>query len=143
MDHLGHLVPHMGPLGRALDLGQIADGAGEHIHQAGLAGPVVGPVVGGKTVDQAAGEIGLAVEEDAIVGHEHIFEGDHGLPAHGAEARLAHIDALQLVPAVVAGLPAEDQGDAGRIDGHGADNGIILWRSRPGPWWASPGFRGS
>ena len=76
MDHLGHLVPDMGGLGGALNLGQIGHRSGQHIDQTGLAAPVIGPVVGGETIDQGVGEFGFAVHEYPLPGDKDVFEGD-------------------------------------------------------------------
>ena len=45
MDHLRDLIFYVRGLSCTLNLGQVADSACQHIHEAGLAGTVIGPVV--------------------------------------------------------------------------------------------------
>ena len=126
MGHFRDFVAHMRPLGGALNEAQVAHRTDEHIHQPGLAGPVVGAVVGGKPVYEIARKFGFAIHEYVFIRYKDIFENKYGFAPDGPKRGLADIDALHAVPAIVVGLPAENHRDAGRVDRHRADNGVIF-----------------
>ncbi len=62
----------------------------------------------------------------ALPGDEHVVEDDHRLLA--GEVRVAGVDVAAVHGARVAGLPAVDVGDARRVDGQRADDGVVLVR---------------
>ena len=64
---------------------------------------------------------GLAVEEDALVGHEHVVEDDEAVGHADAAAHreVADVVALRVVRRV-------DDAHAGRADRHGAGDGVVL-----------------
>ncbi len=122
--HLGQLVLDVGGLGRALHVAGHGAGPDDDVTDPALAAAVVLPVQGGEPLDQRTAELGLAAHEHPIHGHEHVLEHEQGLAAHQAVVRLAHVDpALEL--AVVVGLAAEDLDDPRRVQGHGADQGVV------------------
>ena len=126
VDHLGHLVPHMGSLGGALDLGQIGHRPGQDIDQAGFASPVIGPVVGGETIDQGVGEFRLPVHEYPLRRDKDILEGDESLAADPPEKEVPGIDPFPVVLAVVVGLTSEDHRYPGGVGRHRADHGVVF-----------------
>ena len=58
--------------------------------------------------------------------NEDILKYDNRFPPYSPKRGLADIDAFFAVAATVIGLPAENHRDAGRINRHGTDNGVIF-----------------
>ena len=80
-------------------------------------------MVAGEPLHQHAGKLGLAVQEDALIGHKHVVEDGQGL--HPAELTVAHVQlaALQL-PGVTA-LAADDHVDARGVRRYGEGDGVV------------------
>ena len=114
----------MAGLGRAVVVGGQGGGADEHVAHAHLAPAVALAVVAGEALHHHAGKLGLAVEEDALVGHEHVVKDGEGL--HAAELGVAHVHLAALPLAGVAALAADDHVQALAVHGHGEGDGVIL-----------------
>ncbi len=61
-----------------------------------------------------------------VAGDEDVIKYDYRLTADRSKRRFARIDAFALIAAVVAGLTAENQGHAGRVDRSRTDHGIVF-----------------
>ena len=95
VDHLDQLVLHRAGLLHAVVLGNQGSGTDQGVAYADLAAAVALPVVAGKALHHHAGELILAVEEDVLVGDEHVVQHHQGLLA--AELRVAHVDGRVLL----------------------------------------------
>ena len=122
--HLDELILDVAGLGRAVVVGGHGGRPDEHVAHANLAPAVALAVVAGEPLHQHAGKLRLPVEEDPVVGHEHIVEDGQGL--HAAELAVAHVHLAALQLPGVAGLAADDHGDAWGVHGYGEGDGVVL-----------------
>ena len=122
--HLDEFVLDVAGLGRPVVVGRHRRRADEHVAHAHLAPAVTLAVIAGEALHHHAGELRLPVEEDALVGDEHVVKDHQGL--HPAELRVAHVHLAALPLPGVAALPADDHEDALRVDGHGEGHGVVL-----------------
>ena len=123
--HLDELILHRAGLLHAVVLGSQGRSADEGVAHAHLAAAVALAVIAGEALHHHAGELILTVEEDVLVGDEHVVQHHQGLLA--AELGVAHIDGgvlLQL--AGVAGLTAIDHVHALGVGGAGEGDGPVL-----------------
>ena len=125
MNHLGDFFLDVRSFGSPLDLGKVADGPGQHIHQTRLAGTVVGPVVGGETINNGARKFGFTIEKYLFVGHKYVLKDNNRFSADGSEPRLAAVNIFQVVAPGIVGLAAEYHGDPLGIDRNRTYDGII------------------
>ena len=95
MGHLDELVLDSGGLLHAVVLSGQSGGTDQGIAHAHLAAAVALTVIAGETLHHHAGELILAVEEDVLVGDEHVVQHHQGLLA--AELRVAHVDGRVLL----------------------------------------------
>ena len=127
MGHLDELILHRAGFLHAVVLGGQGSRADEGVAHAHLAAAVALAVIAGEALHHHAGELILAVEEDVLVGDEHMVQHHQGLLA--AELGVAHIDGgvlLQL--AGVAGLTAVDHVHALGVGGAGEAHRPVLIR---------------
>ena len=119
----------------AVVLGGQSRGADQRVAHAHLAAAVALAVVAGEALHHHAGELILAVEEDVLVGDEHVVQNHQSLLA--AELGVAHVDGgvLLQLPGV-AGLTAVDHVHALGVGGAGKGSRPSPCRPRPWRWWA-------
>ena len=123
--HLDQLVLDSGGLLHTVVLGSQSGGADQGVAHADLAAAVGLAVIAGEALHDHAGELILAVEEDVLVGDEHMVQDHQGLLA--AELGVAHIDrGILLHLPGVAGLTAVDHVHALGVSGAGEGNGPVL-----------------
>ena len=123
MGHLDELVLDGTRLLHAVVFGGERGCADDDITHADLAAAVALTVIAREALHDHARELVFAVEEDILVGDEHVVEDDQGfLPA---EFAVAHIDAAVLHLARVAGLAAVDHVQTLGIGGAGKRHGIV------------------
>jgi len=126
MGHLDELVLHGAGLLHAVVLGGQSRRADDHVAHAHLAAAVALAVITGEALHHHPGELILAVEEDILVGDEHMVQHHQGLLA--AELGVAHVDAALLHLPGVTGLAAIDHVQALGVRGAGEGHGIVLVR---------------
>ena len=124
MGHLDELVLDVAGLGSAVVVGGHGGRADQHVAHAHLTAAVALAVITGEALHQHAGELRLAVEEDAVIGNEHVVEHRQGL--HTAELGVAHVHLGVFQLAGIAALTAHDQEQAGSVQRDGEGNGIVL-----------------
>ncbi|CAN4071960.1 D-alanyl-lipoteichoic acid biosynthesis protein DltB, partial [Dysosmobacter welbionis] len=95
VDHLDQLVLHRAGLLHAVVLRCQRRSTDQRVAHAHLAAAVALPVVAREPLHHHAGELILAVEEDVLVGDEHVVQHHQGLLA--AELRVAHVDGRVLL----------------------------------------------
>ena len=111
MSHLDELVLDVGSLGRACHFASQCGSADQNVAYADLAAAVRLTVVACEALYDHAGKLDFAVEEDAVVRNEYVVEDYEDLVA--AVYLVADVDVVVLLElAGVAGLTADDQGDA-------------------------------
>ena len=127
VDHLDQLVLHGAGLLHAVVLSGQGGGADQGVAHAHLAAAVGLAVIAGEPLHHHAGELILAVEEDVLVGDEHVVQDHQGLLA--AELGVAHVDGgvLLQLPGI-AGLTAVDHVHALGVGGAGEGNCPVLVR---------------
>ena len=125
MGHLDQLVLDSGGLLHTVVLGSQSGGADQGVAHADLAAAVGLAVITGEALHDHAGELILAVEEDVLVGDEHMVQDHQGLLA--AELGVAHIDGgvLLHLPGV-AGLTAINHVHTLGVGGAGEGDGPVL-----------------
>ena len=124
--HLNELVLDGGGLLHAVVLSGQSGGADQGVAHAHLAAAVGLAVITGEALHDHTGELILAVEEDVLVGDEHVIQNHQSLLA--AELGVAHVDrgVLLHLPGV-AGLTAVDHVHALGVGGAGkADSPILI-----------------
>ena len=125
MGHLDQLILNMRSLCRASHLTCQCGSADEHIANADLAAAVGLTVIACKALYHHAGKLGFAVEEDHIVRNEYTVENNQNLVT--AVNLVADVDVVMFLGlAGIAGLTAEDQGDAVGIGRARKGNGVVL-----------------
>ena len=123
--HLDELVLDSRGLLHAVVLGGESRSADEGVAHAHLAAAVGLAVIAGEALHDHAGELILAVEEDVLVGDEHVVQDHQGLLA--AELGVAHIDGGVLLQFTgVAGLTAVDHVHALGVGGAGEGDSPVL-----------------
>ena len=124
--HLDELVLDGGGLLHAVVLSGQSSGADQGVAHAHLAAAVGLTVITGEALHDHAGELILAVEEDVLVGDEHVVQHHQSLLA--AKLGVAYVDrgVLLHLPGV-AGLTAVDHVHALSVGGAGkADSPILI-----------------
>ena len=96
----------------------------QHVAHAHLAPAIALAVIASEALHQHSGKLGLAVEEDALVGHEYMVKDGEGL--HTAELGVAHIHLAALPLAGVAALAADNHKETLGVQGHREGDGIVL-----------------
>ena len=125
MGHLDQLILDMGSLCRARHIARQRGCADQHVAYADLAAAVALAMVAREALDDHAGKLDLAIEEDAVVRDEYAVENDqHLVPAVNLVANVDVIVLLKL--AGIAALAAVDQGDAVRVGRDRKGDGIVL-----------------
>ena len=123
--HLDQLILNVRSLCRTCHLAGKCSRADEHIANTDLAAAIGLTVIACKALYHHAGKLGLAVEEDHVVRNEHAVEDYQNLVA--AVNLVADIDVVIFLGlAGIAGLTAEDQGDAVGIGRARKGNGVVL-----------------
>ena len=126
---LDQLVLDVGRLRRACHLTCQCGSADEHIAYTNLAAAIGLTVIACKALYHHAGELGLAVEEDHVIRDKYTIENNQNLVT--AVNLVADINVVVFLGlAGVAGLTAQNQGNAFRVGRAGEGNRVVLVASR-------------
>ncbi|MPM24389.1 hypothetical protein SDC9_70871 [bioreactor metagenome] len=124
MGHLDELVLHSAGLLHAVVLSSQRGSTDHHVAHAHLAATVALAMIAGKAFHHHAGELILAIQEEVLVGNEHMVQNHQGLLT--AELCVANIDGAALQLAGVAALAAVDHVHALGIRRAGKGNCPVL-----------------
>src|SRR5512141_2344615 len=124
VDDLGELVADDAVLDRPVDLGQQGGRAEENVGVPPLAPAVVRPVPRREPVHERPRELPFPGHEDPLVRDEDVLEDQRALAADHPPVRPA-VERPDLFFPLVVALPAEDQGQPRRVDGHRAGDRVV------------------
>ena len=96
----------------------------EHVAHPHLAPAVALAVIAGKPLHQHPSKLSLAIEEDPLVGHEHVVENGQGL--YTAELGIAHVHLTALPLPGVTTLAADNHVNALAVYGHSEGHRVVL-----------------
>ena len=125
--HFGELGADVSRLAHAHHVGDEAGSAAQGRTAARLTAAGGQAVDGGEVAQETAHILGLAAQEDPLVGDEDLVKVDHGLVVGVGLAQVDALNvALHLKEALILGRTAQNEGHARRVGGDGAGQGKVL-----------------